>query len=107
MNMKQRIILKSGTLVQGGESKIMDVAVVEGKVALVGENIAIEADDKVIDCTGKIVCSGLVDLHVHLREPGLSAKETIATGTAAAAHGARSPPTVPASDPADRTSDPR
>ena len=87
MNMKQRIILKSGTLVQGGESKIMDVAVVEGKVALVGENIAIEADDKVIDCTGKIVCSGLVDLHVHLREPGLSAKETIATGTAAAAHG--------------------
>ena len=85
--MKQRIILKQGTLVQDGESKQLDVAVVDGKVALVAENIAVEADDKVIDCSGKIVCSGLVDLHVHLREPGLSAKETIATGTAAAAHG--------------------
>ena len=87
MNMKQRIILKSGTLVQNGESKIVDVAVADGKVVLVDENIAIEADDKVVDCAGKVVCSGLVDLHVHLREPGLSAKETIATGTAAAAHG--------------------
>lgn len=87
MNMKQRIILKAGTLVQDGESKKVDVAVVDGKVAIVGENIAVEADDKVVDCSGKIVCSGLVDLHVHLREPGLSAKETVATGTAAAAHG--------------------
>lgn len=72
---------------QNGESKIVDVAVADGKVVLVDENIAIEADDKVVDCAGKVVCSGLVDLHVHLREPGLSAKETIATGTAAAAHG--------------------
>ena len=85
--MKQRIILKGGTLVQAGKSVQKDIAVVDGKVALVGENIAIEADDKVVDCAGKIVCSGLVDLHVHLREPGFSAKETIATGTAAAAHG--------------------
>jgi len=40
-----------------------------------------------IDCGGKIVCPGLIDLHVHLREPGQSAKETIETGTAAAAAG--------------------
>ena len=53
--MKQRIILKQGTLVQDGESKQLDVAVVDGKVALVAENIAVEADDKVIDCSGKIV----------------------------------------------------
>ena len=72
---------------QDGESKQLDVAVVDGKVALVADNIAVEADDKVVDCSGKIVCSGLVDLHVHLREPGFSSKETIASGTAAAAHG--------------------
>ncbi|MFX9552155.1 amidohydrolase family protein, partial [Acinetobacter baumannii] len=39
------------------------------------------------DCTGLIVAPGLIDLHVHLREPGQSAKETIATGTKAAAAG--------------------
>ena len=40
-----------------------------------------------IDCTGLIVAPGLIDIHVHLREPGQSAKETIATGTRAAAAG--------------------
>lgn len=83
----QRIILKSGTVVRNGVSEQLDVVVADGKVAFVGKNVESEACDKVIDCAGKMVCSGLVDLHVHLREPGFSAKETIATGTAAAAHG--------------------
>ena len=39
------------------------------------------------DAAGLVVCPGLIDLHAHLREPGQSAKETIATGTAAAARG--------------------
>ena len=43
--------------------------------------------EQIIDATGKIVCPGFVDLHVHLREPGFEQKETIATGTMAAAAG--------------------
>ena len=70
-----------------GQQQKLDVVVADGKIALVAENVEVHPDDMVVDCSGKIVCSGLVDLHVHLREPGLSAKETIATGTAAAAHG--------------------
>lgn len=72
---------------RNGVSEQLDVVVADGKVAFVGKNVEPEACVKVIDCAGKMVCSGLVDLHVHLREPGFSAKETIATGTAAAAHG--------------------
>ena len=85
--MEARIILTNGTVVREGQQLRADVLVADGKIVCVKENITPEVGDKVIDCSGKIVCSGLVDLHVHLREPGLSAKETIATGTAAAAHG--------------------
>ena len=85
--MKQRIILKSGTVVRDCKSEVLDVAVVDGKIEAIAQNITPQEGDKVVDCSGKIVCAGLVDLHVHLREPGFSAKETIATGTAAAAHG--------------------
>lgn len=85
--MKQRIILKSGTVVREGVKEQLDVVVADGKILLIGKNIEPEAGDQVVDCTGKLVCSGLVDLHVHLREPGFSSKETIASGTAAAAHG--------------------
>ncbi len=68
---------------------VADVLVVEGKIAAVGQGLAQKkpADAQTIDATGLVVCPGLIDLHVHLREPGQSAKETIATGTAAAAQG--------------------
>ena len=75
-NMMQRIILKGGTVVRNGRAELLDVAVVGEKIACVEENITPAEGDKVIDCAGKIVCSGLVDLHVHLREPGFSSKET-------------------------------
>ena len=45
------------------------------------------AEDRVVDLAGRKVVPGLIDVHVHLREPGFGYKETIATGTAAAAHG--------------------
>ena len=85
--MEQRIILKDGLVVSGGISQQADVAVGDGKILAIEQNIEVTAQDRVVDCQGKIIVSGLVDVHVHLREPGFSAKETIATGTAAAAHG--------------------
>lgn len=82
-----RVILKSGRIVRGGTSEMADVVVCDGKIVQIAPEVVVAEGDKVVDCEGKVVMSGLVDLHVHLREPGFEAKETIATGTAAAAHG--------------------
>ena len=82
-----RIILKGGTVVRGGESKVADVAIKGSCVECIAAEIVPTEGDVVVDCRGRIVVAGLVDLHVHLREPGFSKKETIATGTMAAAHG--------------------
>ena len=83
----ERVILKSGRIVRGGTSEIADVVVRGSVIEKIAPEVEILEGDKVVDCSGKIVVSGLVDLHVHLREPGFEAKETIASGTAAAAHG--------------------
>jgi len=66
-----------------------DLLIVDGKIAAVGATAAAKApaDAERMDVNGLVVCPGLIDLHVHLREPGQTAKETIATGTAAAARG--------------------
>ena len=85
--MEQRIILKGGVVVGQGVSRKADVAICDGKIVAIEQDIEATTQDRVVDCEGKIVTSGLVDVHVHLREPGFSAKETIATGSAAAAHG--------------------
>lgn len=82
-----RTIFKGGTVVRGSGSVRADVAVCGDRIERIAADITPAEGDKVVDCTGCIVTSGLVDLHVHLREPGFSAKETIASGTAAAAHG--------------------
>ena len=85
--MDNRILLKGGTVVRYGISKRQDVLVVGSKIERIADDIMPQEGDKVYDCEGLVVMSGFVDLHVHLREPGFSSKETIATGTAAAAHG--------------------
>lgn len=85
--MNTRILLKGGTVVRNGLIERADVYVVDGKIARIAADIQPAEGDKIYDCTGLTIMSGLVDLHVHLREPGFSSKETIATGTVAAAHG--------------------
>ncbi|MBI3879492.1 MAG: dihydroorotase [Verrucomicrobia bacterium] len=87
----------SSLLISGGRvldpandlDAIADVLIVDGKISAVGKDAAKHAPAKIskLDAKGLVVCPGLIDLHVHLREPGQSAKETIATGTAAAARG--------------------
>lgn len=74
-------------MVRNGLTEKADVAILGDKIERIAADIQPADNDKVYDCTGLTIMSGLVDLHVHLREPGFSAKETIATGTAAAAHG--------------------
>ena len=68
---------------------VADVLIRQGKIAAVGREAAqrAPAGTERMDVKGLVVCPGLIDLHVHLREPGQIAKETIATGTAAAARG--------------------
>jgi dihydroorotase len=82
-----------------------DVLVMDGKIAAIGPEAAARTPPETerIDVAGRVVCPGLIDLHVHLREPGQTAKETIASGTAAGARGGFTslvcmPNTVPAID---------
>ncbi len=66
---------------------VADVLVEHGQIARVGPRLEAPAGIDVIDAAGKVVCPGFIDLHVHLREPGFEYKETVATGTRAAAAG--------------------
>jgi dihydroorotase len=64
-----------------------DVLIIDGKISAVGKDLSAPKGIEHFNAGGKIVCPGLIDLHVHLREPGQTAKENLATGTAAAARG--------------------
>ena len=66
---------------------IADVLILDGKISAIGKKLSAPAGVETFDAKGKIVSPGLIDLHVHLREPGQTAKENIASGTAAAARG--------------------
>ena len=82
------LLIQNGRVVDpvSGTVSILDLYVENGRVLQLERDIRAEAD-QVIDATGMVVCPGLVDMHVHLRDPGLTYKEDIFTGTAAAARG--------------------
>ena len=101
------LLLTGGRVVDPANNfdALADVLLLDGKISAVGANLSSQTPPEVerFDATGKIVTPGLIDLHVHLREPGQTAKETIATGTAAAARGGFTsivcmPNTLPAID---------
>lgn len=71
---------------ENGELSTVDILTEENRIKKVGENISAE-NATIIDANGKLVTPGFIDLHVHLREPGGERKETIETGTLAAAKG--------------------
>ena len=85
--MNGKLLIKSGTLVAEGKSWIGDILVANGKIAAIGESLTADATTEIFDAKDCVVTYGLADVHVHLREPGYSVKETISTGTRAAAHG--------------------
>ncbi len=64
-----------------------DVIVIDGRIARIGKALATPTNAAVVDARGKIIAPGFVDLHAHLREPGEEGKETIETGSNAAAAG--------------------
>jgi len=82
-----RLLVKGGRVIDPGSGldKQADILIEGEKIVGVDQNIS--ADAEVLDASGKIVCPGFIDIHVHLREPGFEYKEDIATGTRAAAAG--------------------
>jgi dihydroorotase len=80
------LVIKGGHVIDptSGLSANKDVLIENGIIAKIGDGLS---GDETIDATGCVVCPGLVDIHVHFREPGFESKETIATGCRAAAHG--------------------
>ena len=82
------IILRGGRIVDPsqGIDRVCDLLIKDGKIAKTGVNISREGA-QVIDAAGLVVCPGFIDVHCHLREPGFEYKETIASGTRAAARG--------------------
>ena len=80
------LVLKGGTVYTGSGFVQMDVAVDEGRIVDVSPSVA-EEGASVIELHNQLIVPGFVDVHVHLREPGFSYKETIYSGTSAAAAG--------------------
>ena len=82
------LLLKGGRVVDAAAEldAVLDVLIEDGVIAGVGEELEAPGAE-VIDCAEKVILPGLADIHVHLREPGQEYKETIASGTRAAAHG--------------------
>lgn len=97
-----KIRIKSGHVIDPGHlDGIMDIVVQDGQIAAIDAPSSDAAKDdrnapdtRIIEAAGKIVAPGLIDMHVHLREPGHEYKETIASGCTAAAR-AESRPCVP------------
>ena len=83
-----QLLIRNGRILDPGRGVdlVGDVLIVDGKIAALGPDLAAEGAET-IDATGLVVCPGFVDIHCHLRDPGFEYKETIATGTQAAARG--------------------
>ena len=83
-----KLIIKNGIIVNPvkNQHEKGDVVIENGKITSLG-GVATDRDGDIFDAEGMFVTPGLIDMHVHLREPGQEAKEDISTGTRAAAAG--------------------
>jgi len=85
----KRVLIKGGTLLdpKRKSAEQVDIVIENGRIATIGRIEEASFSGDVVDARGHVVCPGLLDLHVHLREPGQEDKETIATGCQAAMAG--------------------
>lgn len=85
----KKILLKGGQIIDpaGSLNKKSDVVIEDGKIQHVGEILTSSFDGDILECQGKIISPGWLDMHVHLREPGYEGKETIISGCLSAANG--------------------
>ena len=83
------LLIKGGLIIDPGQgtNRVADLLVEDGVVKGIDKEISPAGSPRIIDAAGMVVSPGFVDLHCHLREPGYEDKETIATGTRAAAAG--------------------
>ena len=84
-----KLVVKAAHVIdpQNALDDVLDVAIEDTKIAAVAKHIDAADDTEVIDAQGKYLVPGLVDMHVHFRDPGFEYKETIETGMRAATHG--------------------
>lgn len=81
------ILIQNAKMLKAGTLKQVDVLIQEGKIKSIATQIEPQSEMKIIDAKGHFLSPGFIDVHVHLREPGGEHKETIETGTKAAARG--------------------
>ena len=84
-----KLLVKGGRVIDPKNSvdEIVDVLIIDSKIAAIGRDLSIDGDEDVVDAEGKIVCPGFIDIHAHFRDPGYEHKEDIITGSKAAAAG--------------------
>ena len=85
----ESLIIRGGRVVDPSANldKVSDVLLIGGKIAEIGNLDHIRTGTKIFEASGMVVCPGFIDVHCHLREPGQEYKETIESGTKAAAAG--------------------
>ena len=81
-----KILIKNADIFQSGKLLQRDVLIEDGKIVKIETDLDLNVD-RVIEAKGKTILPGLVDVHVHFRDPGQTQKETIETGSEASAHG--------------------
>ncbi len=87
--MNKPLLIKGGRIIDPSQNvdEVGNLLIAEGKISWHGKGEPPKGDYEVLDAKGLVVCPGLIDLHSHLRDPGYEEKETIASGTRAAARG--------------------
>ncbi|PTG88086.1 dihydroorotase [Staphylococcus chromogenes] len=81
------VLIQNAKMLEAGTLKQVDILIQEGKIKSIATQIEPQSEMQIIDAKGHFLSPGFIDVHVHLREPGGEHKETIETGTKAAARG--------------------
>ena len=85
--MAEKILISKAKMADATGLRSVDVLIEDGRIAAMGDTLPVAEEVRKIDADGLLLSHGFCDLHVHFREPGQEAKETIRTGSLAAAHG--------------------